>query len=134
MVCGLLAWLVFRPGQEPVQTGKRILPHLLRGFIVGVGGKVMLQPVVGIGFMGQAPASHLAAQLDALVKGNQLVVATVEQTRRRQAFQVISHAVLLVWVTIDNTALLCLAESHSRQTHNNASSSAGWSTGKGPKP
>jgi hypothetical protein len=91
-----------------VQTGERILPHLLSRLVVGAGGKVVLKSIASIGFVGHATAGHLGTQQDTLVERHQLVVTTVEKTGWRQALQVIRDAVLVVWVTIDNSGALWL--------------------------
>ena len=58
---------------------QRIPKHLLRCRIVGAGGKVVLEALVGIEFVGVIPALEYCRQLHALGEGGQLVVRAVQQ-------------------------------------------------------
>jgi hypothetical protein len=75
------------------------------------------QAVVAVEFVGHSPAFEFLGQFDALRERRELVGVAVKEAERRQPLQVVPDAVLVVWVTIDNTALLCRTESYSRPSH-----------------
>jgi hypothetical protein len=73
--------------------------------VVGTGGEIVLQALVGVEFVGHPTSLQFIGQLDALRERRQLVINPVKEAERGQAFEMVQDTILVLWVAIDNTSV-----------------------------